>query len=94
MKTKTVYAYFHHSEIELPFECVMDCTQQGANDDAVDFWQRTCADIKYPNRKDMIEGLADTGGWTRAELSELNEDELEQKTLWVACWNARDEMRE
>lgn len=90
----SVYAYFYNTEIEIPLECVMDCTQQGANDEAVDFWQRTCVEIKFPERSEMIEGLAETGGWSRDELNALNDDELEQKVLWVSCHNARDEMRE
>lgn len=90
---KTVYAYFHHSEIELPLECVMDCTTQGANDESVDYWQRTCAEIKFPKRSEMIEGLRECGAWSGEELNALNDDELEQKVLWVACHDAREEMR-
>jgi len=90
---KTVFAYFHHSEIELPLECVIDCTQQGANDDAVDCWQRTCADIKFPGRAEMLAGLRECGAWDQDELNALNDDELEQKVLWVACHDAREEMR-
>lgn len=91
---RTIYAPFYYSEIEIPIKCVFDCTQSGPNDDAVDFWQRTCETIQYPTRSEMIAGLVDTGGWSRDELTALNDDELEQKTLWIACHNARDELKE
>ena len=90
---KTVYAYFHNAEIEIPVECVMDCTTQGSNDEAIDLWQRTCAEIEFPSREIMIEGLGECGAWSDEELNALNDDELEQRVLWIACHNAREEMR-
>ncbi len=91
---KHVYVIFHNSEIKLPIQCVQDCTAQGANDDAVDFWQRTCAEIEYPSREAMITGLLEYGAWSEEELNALNDDELEQKVLWISCHNAKDEMNE
>lgn len=92
MKKESIFVIFHHSEIELPLECVRDCTTQGANDEAVDFWQRTCVEINFPNRVEMISGLLEYGAWSREELNALDDDELEQKVLWVSCHDAKEEM--
>lgn len=91
MKTnKKLFAYFNHKEIELPLDCVLDCSAQGRVDDSVEFWQRQI-ELNL-SRKNLIDGLAETGGWDRDELNSFDDDELEQKALWVMACDIRDEM--
>ena len=86
---KTVYGYFYHKEFKIPVEAVYDCSHQGACDEDVAYWQPRIA-MNYWTREQKIEGLAETGGWTRDELRELTEDKIEEKILWIACGDLKD----
>ena len=82
-KTPMVWAYFNHKELQLPHECVTDCSAQGAVDDAVEHWQKEL-NLGF-DRQVMIEGLLEFGAWDEQELNELDDDELEQKVIWTSC---------
>ena len=80
-------------EIELPLDCIMDCSQSGANDEAVNYWCSKELDLDIPTRM-MVNALAETGGWTREALSELDDQELTEKIVWIACHDLRDQLVE
>ena len=79
---------FYLDKSDLPEECIKDCSAQGSVDDAVDYWvdqvKLTCT------RKEMIQGLKAYGNWTKEELEELDDRELKEKVLWLACCDFKE----
>jgi hypothetical protein len=95
MTNKTHFASFNRFEIELPEDCVMDCSAQGRVDDSVDYWQRQLVEeLSKIGRDKLIAELKEYGAWTLKELNELDDNELEQKILWIAACNIKDELNE
>lgn len=88
---KTVYAYFYHKEIELPIECVNDCSHQGRCDDDVSHWTPKI-NLSMFTREEKTAGLLECGAWDMVELDALNEYELDEKIVWIAACDAKEEM--
>ena len=85
-----MYAIFNRFEIDLPEECVKDCSHQGRCDEDVEYWQ-TKLNLNL-NRSDMIKELSEYGAWENNELEALSNDELEQKIVWIGACNISDDL--
>lgn len=71
-------------------EAVEDCTAPGQDaSKAVTYWQRKLG-FNVPRDK-AIKYLKATGAWDVDELSELDDTELSQKVLWVACGTLKED---
>ena len=71
-------------EFEMTVDAVNDCSHGGHCDDDVEYWQKEL-NLKL-DRKLMLSELLEYGCWDCAELNALDDDELEQKIIWVlAC---------
>jgi hypothetical protein len=86
---KKLWATFNYLEFQLPIDAVRECHHQGACDDDVQYWQKEL-NLNL-DREKMIQELKEYGAWDN--LTELDNDELEQKLIWIAAGNIQDEMR-
>jgi hypothetical protein len=90
------WASFNRFEFRLPGECVTDCSQQGANDDAVAYWAPKVAaqviadDFRNKPTPDSIRAeLKEYGAW---DSYELEDDEANwQRIVWIAAHNIAEE---
>lgn len=80
---------FNYLEFELPKQAIDDCFHQGACDADVEYWQREL-NLNL-ERKPMIRELLEYGAWSVRELCALDNDELEQKLIWIAAGNIQDD---
>jgi hypothetical protein len=76
-------------EFQLSHETVLDCSHQGRCDEDVEYWQGKL-NLNL-NRELMIKELKEYGAWSLNELNALDDDELEQKIIWIAACNIKDE---
>lgn len=88
MKPKTYWATFNYLEFEMPVDAVRECHHQGACDDDVYRWQRKL-NLNL-DREKMILELGEYGAWSDAELNALENQELEQKLIWIAAGDIQD----
>ena len=88
--SKFKYGYFYGKEFKIPSEAVSDCTQRGANDEAVAYWQPKIAMNDW-TRGEKILGLKECGGWTKEELDAMSDNDLEEKILWITCHDIKGE---
>jgi hypothetical protein len=66
-------------------ECIRDCSASGDVSESVDYWRRV---LNFTvNRDRAIDCLAGYGSWDREELAEMDDDEIANKILWLACCN-------
>ena len=86
----TYNSMFEYLDFELPYDCVMDCSHMGRCDDDVEYWQDK---LKLNlDRKSMIDELLLYGSWLIDELELFDDDELEQKCIWLASIAIREEL--
>lgn len=85
-------ASFNQFEIEMPIECVKDCSHQGQCYDDVNFWTSRL-NIDIPRDKLTAE-LLEYGAWDKEELDALDDQELHEKIVWIAACNLKDELKE
>lgn len=90
MDNKICYGYFNNKEIELPYECVLDCSHQGQCYDDVKYWQSKL-NLEL-DRQFMIDGLLEYGAWNKEELNELDDSELEYKVIWLISHDIKKEL--
>jgi hypothetical protein len=82
------YAYFNHLTFQLPIEAIYDCSHQGQCFPEVEFWQ---GQLNLNLDKDaMISELKEYGAWEN--LHDMSHEELEQKIIWIAACNIREEL--
>lgn len=74
--------------VELPAECIADCTGPGAADEAVEAWVARLG-ATLPDRDGAIALLAESGGWERGELGEEDDETLIRRVLWVRAGDER-----
>lgn len=82
-------ASFNRFEIELPDECVNDCSHQGQCDDDVAYWVPR---ITFPDAELIREELKEQGAWDTEELAD--DEQNKNRILWIAAGNVKDELAE
>jgi len=71
-----------------PLECVIDCTDQGDNSEAVEYW---VGRLNLEGPAWLIrEHLRGYGAWGRAELCDHRENL--QRLLWIWCHDIAEEL--
>jgi hypothetical protein len=90
MKNKNlVWASFNYFEFQLPQQAVNDCSHQGECFEDVEFWQRK---IELNVSRDLlIKELREYGAWDIEELTNMDDIGLEQKIIWIAACNIKEE---
>ena len=71
-----------------PKKCVEECAASGDCTDAVQFWQNKL-DFTVP-RENAMAYLIRSGGWSFEELHALNDTEIAEKILWMACGEIKE----
>lgn len=84
----TFNQYGHYVGQRFPDECIEECSASGRVDESVEYWQKKLS-FHVP-RERAIKWLAETGGWTREELGELDNDNIARKVLWLACCDIKE----
>lgn len=73
-------------KIDLPKECIDDCSASGPVDDAVAYWIKELKfDASKKGAKDYLKGF---GAWDESELAN-HEDNL-ARLLWLICGDISD----
>lgn len=87
-KPDTVTAYFSSGmDLEMPRECMLDCSAQGDATEAVEFWEPRI-DWSDWTPQAVADELSEYGCWD--DLGE-DPDEDRQRLLWIAAGSAREE---
>lgn len=81
-------AYFERFEINMPEECVADCSHAGQCDADVAFWL-PLLDLKLDPAKVRAE-LDEYGAWDEAELAD--DAANLQRIVWIAACNISEEL--
>lgn len=79
------YGYFVG---EFPEDCVVECSAAGEVKGAVEYWTGKLG-FEVP-RERAINYLAEFGAWSHAELNEMNDTDLAEKVLWLACCDIKE----
>lgn len=91
MSDKKYWTSFNYVEFELPHDAVVECSHAGRCDDDVEYWQR---ELKLGlDRDKMIKELKEYGAWSESSLKDMDNDDLEQKLIWLAAGDIREEIR-
>jgi hypothetical protein len=91
MKTqnqKMHWAGFNRFEIQLPEDCVIDCSHQGPCDEDVEFW-RGKIDLSHISDDNLAAELQEYGAWDAEELEDRKANEI--RIIWIAAGNIREE---
>lgn len=68
---------------ELPEDCIYECSAQGNVEEAVEHWRKQ---LNFTvDRDKAIACLAGYGSWEPEELAEMDDDDIANKILWLAC---------
>lgn len=68
---------------ELPPDCIVECSAQGAVDEAVAFW---CKELDFTvDRDKAISCLQGYGAWDKKDLELTADETLAERVLWLAC---------
>jgi len=73
---------------KIPKECVKDCSGQGKVDEAVEYWVKKL-NFHAPKEK-AIEYLKEFGAWDKEELTNMSQEDIDQKVLWIACGDIKE----
>jgi hypothetical protein len=69
--------------VELPRECVTDCTAPGQDaSESVTYWLRRLG-AEVLNRDGVIAVLRESGAWEAEELENADEQTLAMRVLWM-----------
>lgn len=79
------YGNFHG---KIPKEAVRDCSGPGQADEAVKHWRKKL-NFEVPRQK-AIQYLKEYGAWDLDELNALDDEELAEKVLWIACGDIKE----
>lgn len=74
---------------EFPEDCIEQCHHQGACDADVARW-RAELDFIAP-RELAIPWLREFGAWDIEELSEMSDEDISNKVLWLACADIQEQ---
>lgn len=85
-------AYFERFTLEMPEECVNDCSHQGACDDDVAFWSGRLQRSEEITPERLAAELKEYGAWNTEELSD--DDQNWHRLIWIAAGNLKEEMRD
>jgi hypothetical protein len=91
MKTedhKMHWAGFNRFEIQLPEDCVTDCSHQGRCDEDIEFW-RGKIDLSHISDDSLAAELQEYGAWDLEELEVW--EAIEARIIWIAAGNIREE---
>ena len=88
MKNKMLIASFNRFEIQMPIECVNDCSHSGACDDDVEYWAEKL-NLKI-NPGVLKEELQCYGAWEDAELND--HDQNLHRIIWLAAGQIKDDL--
>ena len=70
----------------LPADCVVDCSQPGPVDEAVEYWRgKLSFDVPRPL---AVRYLKEFGAWDDLETAEP--ESLARRCLWIACGDIRE----
>lgn len=84
----TVCVSFNRFEIQLPLQCIEDCSGPGSKDEIVGHWAKKLS-IKID--PDLIRAeVKEYGTWNQEELQD-NEQNI-HRLIWIAACNAKDEI--
>lgn len=83
-------ALFNRFEIELPSECVRDCSHSGSCDEDVQLWLKEIQINIDPET--LRSELREYGAWSAEELSDHHANL--GRILWIAAGNIREEEKE
>jgi len=86
-------AYFTGFDLDLPAECVLDCTVPGQDaDEPVAYWSGRIQRPPEATPEAVREHLAGYGAW---DDEELQDDAANwHRIVWIAAGNIRDEAHE
>lgn len=91
MKTKA--AYFNYiGSIELPLQCIDDCSHSGQCIDDVTRWleqPEIKEELREINPKQLIKELEQYGAWTEEELN--NHQYNLERILWIAANDIKEQ---
>ena len=74
---------------ELPDDCILDCSHQGACDADVSYWVDELGfEVPSEKAKAYLKGF---GAWDDDELDEMTDRELAEKVLWIFCGYLKDD---
>ena len=73
---------------DLPADCIEDCSASGDVTETVAYWR--CELSFTVDREKAVECLKGYGAWEDDELASLDDDEIAEKILWLACGDFRD----
>lgn len=82
-------AYFNRFELELPADCVTDCSHQGQCDSDVSYWANklTRPDAITPEK--LAAELKEYGAWDAEELA--SDSDNWHRIIWIAAGNIKEE---
>lgn len=84
-------AYFSRISLELPMECVRDCSHPGACDEDVAVWAKRMAPLRTTvSPDDVRKELKEYGAWDAEELSD--DDANWRRLIWISACNIADEL--
>lgn len=89
---KTMIAQFNRFEVELPEQCVKDCSHSGPCDEDVEFWFLKLDTDKFPCSDAIQAELQEYGAWDEDELQD--KDQNLRRLIWIAAGNIRDAERD
>lgn len=73
----------------IPKDTVRQCARSGHNDETVEYWVKR---LKFDApREKAIAYLAEFGAWDRPKLEAMTQKDINEKVLWIACWDIREE---
>jgi hypothetical protein len=82
-------AYFARFNLDLPEQCVRDCSGPGAADEPVAFW---AGKLGCPIEPETLKAeLKEYGAWDAEELGD--HDDNWRRIIWIAACNIREEER-
>lgn len=69
-----------------------ECGASGRVDDAVEYWRKKLG--LTVDHDAAVSWLKETGGWSKSELEETDDDTLAERVLWISASNAKENRRE
>lgn len=84
----------HVGELYIPKGAVDDCSHPGACDNDVWYYRKDAMWTSTCTRDNMIEELASTGGWTREDLANMDDHELQERVLWIAACSIKEQSKQ
>jgi hypothetical protein len=86
---RTFFASFNRFEIEMPAECVTDCSHQGQCSGDVEHWHsKGAVDFSHITDSDLQAELREYGAWEPEELEDR--DDNEQRILWIGAGDIQE----